>query len=271
MTFSTKRARISGGCEQVLALRREEIDRQEERARRAERLGEVAPIADPPRADSAEWVGWASRILSRYNVPKWMRDADVIASHGEDMVGPLLERLIGWPEFHELEGWRIELRWTRGSIVRKDFVSTEVVAARPKVISPADREAWLGGEDAPQFRLELSLPWWLLADEDQRERGLHVALAYLGVADHQPVLRQPDISGHAATFGRYGVSGPREVSAVFHAQRHPSHEIVLRELGFDPITGHGQIWEAGGPPQEGVLELARHTRQARQAAPESEA
>lgn len=261
MAYTPVRSRISGGCEQVLALRREEIDRQEERARRAERLGEVVPQSDPPRVSEDRWVSWAARILVRYGVPKWMRDADVRDAH-EDLVGPLLQRFITWPEFALLDGWFIELRWTHSPIVRKDFVSTEAVAARPKVVPPGDREAWLGGDEAPQFRLELSLPWWLLADELERERGLHEALAYFGVVDNQPVLRKPDIVGHAATLGRFGVRCAREADAVFHAARHPSHELILRGYGFDPVTGLGQRWEPGGPSQGSLLRLAPTTRKA---------
>jgi hypothetical protein len=258
LTF--EQTRLAGACQEVFNQRDEELERQEGRRRKAERTGEAAPQPDPPRVGEPKWVEWAARILARAGLPQWLRDRDVRAALDEDLVGPLLQRLLSWPEFQDIEGWPIARRWTRSVIGRKDFVSTEVVAARPKVVDVGERQAWEGTGSAPAFRLQLSLPWWLLATELERERGLHEAIAYFGIVDSKPVLRKADIIGHACTLGRFGVRSVREADAVFHAQRHPSHELILREWGFDPITGEGQRFQPYGPAQGSILELAQRTR-----------
>lgn len=243
-TVNYLQKRISAACrithERAVAEAKSQHDAQDA----ARRLGEAEPPLDLPRASSERWCRWAARILADHELEVWLRDADVSAAV-EDLAGPVLAKLLSWPEFRCLEGVILELRWSTKPMVRKDVIVGMPQAGRPKVVPKADRLTWTGVGKAPSFRLELSLPFWLLATVEEKERGLHDVLSYLGFGEnHTPKLRKPDIVAHAATLGRFGVAGLREASAVFHAQRHPDHERILREFRFDAVTGQGQLWTA---------------------------
>jgi hypothetical protein len=269
MSFDPGRFRISEACQAAQREIRDVIERQELARLAALRKGEEPPQSRAPSCHDPRWVSRLAKILKEGELDEWMRDADVAAAH-EDMAGPHLSRLRGWPEFKAIQEAHatIEIRWTPKVVARRDVGMVEVLAGRPRVTPAKDRLCWPEGQDeAPDFQLELSLPWWLLADHDQRERGLHDILCYLGWADGGPVLRKPDIVAHAATLGRFGVSSAREASAVFHAARHPSHELALREYGFDAITGAGEVWTHTSPRQQDLVPTSNAAARTRKGRP----
>lgn len=233
---------IERACVAVTSTARSKLEEHEAAVERALKAGKEPPRRDVPCASSADWVKWAAAILDEEGLGAWIRDRDLREAF-EDLAGPILRRLRDLPEFATWRTETLEIRWSRKPIVIRDIVLDDPVAGRVKVVPPADRETWLGEGDAPAFRLELSLPWWLVASEDEMERGLHAVLAACGMRDDRPVLRKPDIQAHASTLARYGVSGVRQASAVAHAQAHPSHTRLLRSFGFDPDSGQGLLWK----------------------------
>lgn len=255
MTTALSRDRldyISNGCSEVLTGVDSKVSAHETAVRKARNANQEDPTPDLPRVSQAHWVSWACGILDGAQVPAWFRDADLVDAF-QDLAGPLLARLRQLPEFQTWKAETVEIRWTRKPIVVKDLVLTEACAGRVKVVPLADRLAWTGSNDAPSFRLELSLPWWLLATEDEQERGLHAVIIACGHDGTKPVLRKPDIVAHSATLARYGVSGIRQAAAVAHAQAHPSHTRILRDFGFDPETGQGLLWRGYQVERQGNL------------------
>jgi len=260
---------IASGCSEVLSRVATKVQDYEDARRKARHANREEPRKDLPSVARGSWVSWASGILDESGgVPVWIRNQDLVAGF-EDLAGPVLNRLRPLPEFSTWAAQVIEVRWTRRPIVVRDMVLTEALAGRVKAVSIPDRLLWTGQGPAPAFRLELSLPWWLLADDDEQERGLHHLLAYCGMeTGDRPVLRKADIVAHASTLARFGVGGVRQAMAVAHAQAHPTHERLLREYGFDPASGQGMLWQEHRlPRQANLLELAKDTAKRRKSKP----
>lgn len=156
---------------------------------------------------------------------------------GETVVAVLLQG----PEFEAVQTARILIDWSMRPFWHTDGPLKEPAPAKIKAISQADREGWRGAGPAPDFRLTISLPWWLLADRFEREAGLHDRLAYMAFKNGGPYLRKPDITAHAATLARYGLLNPRQVSAFAHASAHPSTPARLRRHHFGP-DGQGCLF-----------------------------
>lgn len=168
---------IATACSAVLTRVRTKVDEYDEACRKARAKNDEPPRPDLPRASSVRWVAWAAAEIAGaefagHGLPAWLRHSDLAAGF-EDLAGQHLARLRGWREFTTLATSVIEIRWSRKPIVKKDPLLTETRCGRAKVVPTADRLAWSGEGDAPEFRLELSLPWFLLAEDDEIERGLH--------------------------------------------------------------------------------------------------
>ena len=216
--------------------------------------------ASSRNAERAGDVRWAARSFGE--APAIVRNEDVVEAM-PDVVGRLLTGLRQRPEFQTFEGHRIEIRWTKSVLTRRDGLLVETVAGRSGVVPVGDRLAWSHNEPPPSFRFTLSLPWFVLASEDQRERALHELLCGCGVSSNgAPIRRQPDIVAHAATLGRYGVRSPREAVAVAHVIAHPSTLRVVRQFGFDPETRQGLLWDALEPHQQNLVDHANAAGQA---------
>lgn len=245
---------IAAGCSAVMTALDAKTTDHEFEVRKAIKLGHEIPTSDLPRVARSSWVSWAATKLGENNVPAWFRDVDLREGF-EDLVGPVLRKLRAFPEFRTWVGEVLELRWTRKPIVVRDMVLEEAVAGRVKAVGVVDRMVWSGDGPAPAFRLELSLPWWLLASDEEQEHGLHAVIAACGM-DDGPVIRKPDIVAHASTLGRYGIGGIRQAQAIAHAVAHPSHTRVLRDHGFDPASGQGLIWGAIEGAQTNLVDTA---------------
>lgn len=209
----------------------------------ARREGRDDPRPDLPRASSDFWVSKAAKKFGDQEAEAWLSEEDVLGCE-ETTARPEIDTLLTLPEFQALrEGREIEVRWTTKMIALRDALYTLPRLGRAKVVPEVDR-AWEGGPElAPHFRLELSLPWWVLATEDERLHALHDLLMYFDAhkAD-QPRLRKPDVIAHAATLGRFGVLDLRQARAVLHARRNEDVDAQLRSYGFDAQTGQGVMW-----------------------------
>ena len=240
---SRRRLAIGLGVDAVHELVDRERDRYREKCRKAERENRDAPESDLPRAESPRWVREAAKALAGpENAPEWMRTDEVAEQLGcEDLLYhlPALRDLQEFATFATID---IEVRWSAKAMIRSGLMIDETRPGRVKVVPTADRDTWEGGaQHAPGWRMELSLPWFLLAEEHERRRGLHSLLAYCGLKAGKPAIRKPDIEAHATTLGRFGPSGLLEAQAIAHAVAHPSTPAELRRFRFD-LAGQGVLW-----------------------------
>lgn len=212
-----------------------------------DRTGKIAAPARSsyPSAGSPRWNRWLAALWREEveDLARWYRDVDVVESLG-DHAGLVLRRLLELDEFADLQEDEVQIRWSTSAMVRKDGPHEEVIAGRAKVVPLAERLTWPeGSERAPLFRLELSLPCFVLAEEDELEAPLHALMMQLGHGDNGPYIRKPDIAAFSATLGRYGVRTPREVQAVAHAMAHTDLRAKLTQHAYDPESGQGLLWK----------------------------
>lgn len=251
------RAALTAGASALVA----DIEAEREAYRRAcrgfARVGRPAPPPDLPRVSEPRWLSWAARRLSE--VDDWVAHPDLVEALGFDPVLEVLARLRSFPEFAAFATAAIELRWTSRPRFRRDALEDAARLGRTLVVSDAERGSWTGEGPAPWYRLELSIPWVLLAEAAELERALHDLLMYCGVRGEKPgkpVVAKPDISAHAATIARYGVGDAREASVVAHALARPNALEELRAFDLDPETGQGLLWGPGAAPRRVVREVA---------------
>lgn len=230
----------------------------EDRQKGVDKLRKLVPLSVLRPSDVAAIANLLHEPEGEDNrrIDDWLIDEDVreVTPRGEDTTDPqsfhhAFNKLRLWPEFQTLATAVYDLRWTTKPIGRQDLMSCTPLLGRVKVVPAPERMTWVGETSAPDFRLEISLPYVLIATFEQLERGIHDLLCTCGFVNKKPVLRKPDIIANAATLGRYGVQDIREANAVFHAQRHPMNLTVQRSFGFDASSGQGQLWTAGPPKQ----------------------
>lgn len=185
---------------------------------------------------------WAFKLMKDIELPHYfshseLRDAEMnaIDRHIADMRS--------LPEFDAIKTKVIDVHWTSKPILVNDKINPATMLCRVKVVPKEERETWPSGEDAPDYRILVSFPFWALCDIegmlDLLDRQLHAALCLMS-GGAQNKIRRPDISGHAATFGRFGTLGPLETRAVLNASKHRKQaENVDRYMTqgwlFDPI------------------------------------
>lgn len=208
----------------------------------ARRAGKEPPRPDLPRAESAFHVRAAAKKLELPDAFMPLGDAD----QDEDL-RELVDQLRALPEFSTIKTAVLDVRWWTKAVGRKDGLVEVVRAGATKLVPKDERETWTGEGEPPWFRVSVSLPWWLLATYEERQRGLHDLLMACAVDSTGPRLRKPDIVAHAATLGRFGVGDVREARAVLHAAMHPDLDEQLRAYEYDRRTGQGLMWpQLGG-------------------------
>lgn len=199
-----------------------------------------------PTAGLPKWCRWVAALIRKevQGCEGWHRNADLV-EHFADLAGDILERLRRLPEFETIDLLGVcEIRWSTSAMVQKDGPHEAVIAGRAKAIPLADRLTWAGEGAAPMFRLDLNLPAFLLAEDDELEAPMHSLLCQLAVQAGRPYIRKADIVGFSANLGRYGVRGPREVQAIAHAMAHPDLERKLVQHRYDLKSGQGLLWDA---------------------------
>lgn len=192
--------------------------------------------------DVMEWAseegttpGDVARRLERLGLPEYL-SGDTLPQ-----IGGLLAYLCGLPEMSMIGGpGRLRVVLSRRVVREVDAGSERILPGRVSALSQLERDLTPGLD----YRLVISLPWWILASEKEVERGLHELLCYCGRAsdaeDAKPTIRKPDIRTHAATLGRYGLSGDREATAIAHALAGPARKQLV-DFGFGP-DGQGCFW-----------------------------
>ena len=145
-------------------------------------------------------------------------------------------------EFAELREKCIQIRWS----TRNRMARGVPLKAKAKPIGLADRMDWHGQHEAPWFLLDLSLPWWLVASDEERAQWLHHALKQCGVrstknGSQSPFKRHPDMSAFTDTAKRFGPKTMEEGAFVFAAAGHPSYDAKVDLWGFDD-AGQGELF-----------------------------
>lgn len=255
MDKAALRRAIEIACGAVRTRIATELQEHEEKVRKAMEAGDEPPGWDRekrPSVTSGWWMRWALDAFKDQGLTFWIRDEDLQGALDEDLAGPVLQRLLELQEFQHLDGVPFEIGWSPKIAVRKDVVSADNKVGKVKATSKKKRQMWpRGAGNAPEFELELSLPFFLLGSEEEIERGLHDLLAQCAFKDDDdgtPTLKKPDISGFASTFGRYGISTAREAQAVAHLVARPDLTRELHAFGFDPESGQGILFA----PREGL-------------------
>lgn len=202
--------------------------REKERGSPYERA-DVAPVAD--ELDSLWAV--AGGIESVHDLDRdFERVLAAVQRHAEC-----------WPlrqdDLHpDHEPLRIDYRWTDKVLLAGDYAKTPVLASYRKNPATLVRDY-----KVPHGVVSVSLAWWLLATEYEREAGLHEVLSRI---DEFGALRKPDAVLVTATASRYGVASRRAVQAVHAAATHARTDAVVRLWDADK---HGQLVMFPATPQ----------------------
>ncbi len=147
----------------------------------------------------------------------------------------LLEVINQYPERKHLRKAVIEIRWRLSTWSSQG----SAVLGRAKPVPRADREAWTGGGPAPDFRVTLSLPYWIVATDEERRRLLHHELGHLQwKEDGSPGSRGHDIEEFADTIRAFGLL-PDSVEQLAAAE-------AIRDLKVLPASPQAQTDLFGG-------------------------
>lgn len=251
---------VEEGIQRVFTLIRNHEEAHQEATRKALAAKREPPKYDEPSALKTDWLSKACERLRSAGVPKHF--AGRILNQVNDDIGTDWEttrdtvlKLSEFATYVEKGPTAIDVLWTSAFLVRRDCLTDQPLLGQIKRLTEQEREAW-PSKPAPYVRIRLSLPFWLLATDDERERGLHEVLSGAVIRDGKAVKKNPDIIAHASTLGRYGlqgggIAGSREAHAVVHAMAHSRTRSVLEEYHFDERTRQGVLWkEVAGPIRE---------------------
>lgn len=192
--------------------------------------------------ESLKRNGWPSVVAEEYF--QFLRDDGTVS---DERLFPLARPLVRetvwrYPEYKYLHGAVWQIRWRTRTWTRQGQATLGSCSPVPR----ADREAWTGAGPAPQFRLQLSLPYWLVMDETERLRLVHHELGHAcWKEDGSPGTCPHDIEEFAATLARFGISeDERPLQAVLAAVSHPETTIRLRALQGT----QQELWPAPSSP-----------------------
>ena len=157
----------------------------------------------------------------------------------------LLSLLARCSEFKELRDKAIQIRWSTRNRVQRG----EPMKAKAKPVPLPDRMVWDGQHEAPWFLLDLSLSWWLIADDEERFQWLHHALMQCGIkstknGSESPYKRHPDMSAFTMTATRFGPKTLDEGRFVHAAVKHEGTEAKFLRWGFAEDDAQGHLFPA---------------------------
>lgn len=184
----------------------------------AEILSEIADVASDYRRQDGLLMGLdrVAKCLSDSPIAAYLSESYLqLLAGGHPDIPPALalvqDTILRYPERAHLRGAVFEIRWRTGKWKSQGAVVFGSCKPPPK----ADRECWTGTGPAPAFRLQLSLPYWLMATADERARLIHHELGHAAWKENgDPGPRPHDMEEFADTIARFGL---REESAT-HAE-----------------------------------------------------
>lgn len=192
--------------------------------------GAAAEIADMVDGDHDPLVGMERAARALKGLPALLTHEAVEEAAVADPAPFLARLMFGCRELADLRGVRVIVDWD----LRERWKNDSPLLGSASVLSPRERDTWRGGGQVPWFRVRLSLPFWLLADDEARERLVHAQLMSCRVDDSgrelRPVTHAPT-EEHAQTAERYGLT--LEQTSLFLAWlRHPATPSRLRAWGL---------------------------------------
>jgi hypothetical protein len=102
----------------------------------------------------------------------------------------------------------IAAEWTVRAVVIGD-------AVQPGRVALVGRDEWARSGTSAWWRWSISLPWWLLADEAERARGLaHIAAQCGWTGEREAHIRRPDFAGFAHVIQRHGLAETKANAAA---------------------------------------------------------
>lgn len=153
-------------------------------------------------------------------------------------VHPIIGRLLPLPEFMEAclpgDPTRFQIEWRTAPWKSKG----QLVFGTCQVIPKRDR-ALQTGTTRPFWRITLSLPVWMMLDDQERERLVHHEMGHAELLVSEDGLKvTPKVKGHeieefAATAGRYGTMGEMQARVIAHAAAHPVTIRMIEAAGWD--------------------------------------
>lgn len=137
--------------------------------------------------------------------------------------------------------------WRCRTMVEGDGYLKRPVGGRVSVTSVLER-----GQDsqAPFFRIEVSLPWWLLAHPDEQRAEVHRLMCFCGIKDDgsSPYKRKPHLVLHNMHVARFGIPrDPLSAQVAAHIIHHPTTAQRLRRYAFDSKTKQGLLFRPVAP------------------------
>jgi hypothetical protein len=193
---------------------------------RMERLREKGPTS-PYDRDHVRLVGEELEATWLVVSPESVTDEDRRALELIERVSRMEECFRVRDEEHPVV---IEWRWTDRVLREADKAGTPALCQHKKTSTVMVRDY-----KVPHCVIALSLPWWLLATDYEREAALHDVLTRIGRGG---TLDKRDLVISEATASRYGVGARHHARAVHVAATHARTEVIVREWDADK---HGQL------------------------------
>ena len=142
-------------------------------------------------------------------------------------------------EFAPIRPIRHRIRWVWR--LSKWMKSGRAKAGEARKIPSRQRDL----DPSADYEITVNLPLWLGLDRIARERLVHHELMHILGWVHIE-----DGEHHIMEFGetlqRYGIGDPLQAKALASFMARPASEAECRRYGFDPISGQGLLFGAGG-------------------------
>lgn len=147
----------------------------------------------------------------------------------------------------------VELIFTKNLRTERDSVLTKLMPMKASLIPEIIRNLY----SKQVYQVIISLPWWICANEYERDAELHKALCHFSDNIVSPALRKPDITQFAENLALYGARDYRELRAVVVAHDHPDTRARCREFEFDALR---QGWLFGIPEPQELVDLRAESK-----------
>jgi hypothetical protein len=218
---------------------------------RASQLRSVYTLADHYRREEG-LAGGVLKVADVLSLPTWLADSYLcrlarLADLPELALGqPLVQEIVtGYPERAHLRGAVVEINWKTTSWKSRGSLIFGKAGPTPKEY----RECWTGKGAAPLFRVKLSLPYWMVADEQERRRLVHHELGHCtwkdGDRGNGPAGKHHDMEEFADTVARFGLMEDNEGQGhvAIAILQHPETEIRIRPWGGRQANLFEEVWK----------------------------
>lgn len=188
------------------------------------------------------------------HLPRYLRNEEVMRVASAHMTDPLdlIAGIIRTCDEHgHFLGKRILVEWRGGKWTSCGMM----VRGKAGPIPKRQRLTWPSEDGpAPWFRITLSLPAWLLLDDDERYRLLHHEMGHCGIsAAGQPITLAHEVEEFVSTSARFGPAHPDHIRLSQAIAHHPETVIRMREWEIDD-RGQGQLFGVWKGPRAAVDE-----------------